>query len=105
MNDQLAVGDGDDPRVREPSLLDAIIPVVTLISLIGLTTWLFGTDATGGPLQISILTSARVAGSCRSSTASPASGSSTSRRLTRLLRPSRTARRVPSPSKEDRHER
>ena len=31
--------------IREPSLLDAIIPVVTLVGLIGLTIWLFGTDA------------------------------------------------------------
>jgi NhaC family Na+:H+ antiporter len=46
---------------REPTLLDALIPVVTLIVLIGLTIALFGTDATGGPLQVALLTSAVVA--------------------------------------------
>src|SRR6188508_1232896 len=47
---------------REPSLLDALIPLVTLIVLIVLTIFLFGTDATGGPLQVALLTSALVAG-------------------------------------------
>ena len=46
---------------REPSLLDALIPVVALIFLIALTISLFGTDATGGPLQVALFTSAVVA--------------------------------------------
>ena len=46
---------------RPPSLVDALIPVVTLILLIGLTIALFGTDATGGPLQVALITSAAVA--------------------------------------------
>jgi NhaC family Na+:H+ antiporter len=46
---------------RPPSLVDALIPVVTLIVLIGLTIALFGTDATGGPLQVALFTSAVVA--------------------------------------------
>jgi NhaC family Na+:H+ antiporter len=50
------------PRVREPSLGDALIPVVALIGLIGLTIALFGTDATGGPLQVALFGSAVVAG-------------------------------------------
>jgi NhaC family Na+:H+ antiporter len=50
------------PRpVREPSLVDALIPVVALIGLIALTVALFGTDATGGPLQVALLTAAVVA--------------------------------------------
>ena len=43
-------------------MLDALIPVVALVVLIGLTIGLFGTDATGGPLQVALLTSALVAG-------------------------------------------
>ena len=62
MNDQVPVADEEASRIREPSLLDAIIPVVTLVGLIGLTIWLFGTDATGGPLQVALLTSTMVAG-------------------------------------------
>ncbi|MFL5778255.1 MAG: Na+/H+ antiporter NhaC family protein [Chloroflexota bacterium] len=52
----------DERAPRPPSLLDAVIPVVTLILLIGLTIVLFGTDATGGPLQVALFTSAVVAG-------------------------------------------
>jgi NhaC family Na+:H+ antiporter len=48
-------------EVRDPSLLDALIPVITLIGLIGLTIALFGTDATGGPLQVALFMSATVA--------------------------------------------
>ena len=47
---------------RDPSLLDAIVPVVALIGLIALTIVLFGTAATDGPLQVALLTSAVVAG-------------------------------------------
>ena len=47
---------------RAPSLLDALIPVIALVVLIGLTIGLFGTDATGGPLQVALITSALVAG-------------------------------------------
>jgi NhaC family Na+:H+ antiporter len=57
---------GGSPAVemppRAPSLLDALIPVVALIVLLGLTVAIFGTDATGGPLQVALLTSAVVAG-------------------------------------------
>ena len=51
-----------EPSPRAPSLLDALIPLVTLIGLIVLTIALFGTDATSGPLQVALLTSAVVAG-------------------------------------------
>ena len=47
---------------RAPSLLDALVPVVALIGLIALTIVLFGVDATNGPLQVALLTSAMVAG-------------------------------------------
>jgi NhaC family Na+:H+ antiporter len=55
-----APGGATSPRA--PSLVDALIPVVALILLIGLTVAIFGTDATGGPLQVALLTSAVVAG-------------------------------------------
>ena len=41
---------------REPSFGDALAPVVVLIGLLVLTMLLFGTDATGGPLQVALLT-------------------------------------------------
>src|SRR4029453_6392434 len=47
---------------RAPSLVDALIPVVALILLLALTIAIFGTDATSGPLQVALLTSAVVAG-------------------------------------------
>ncbi len=57
---------GREPRrggsqPRPPSLLDAILPVVVLIVLIALTIWLFGVDATNGPLQVALLLSAAFA--------------------------------------------
>jgi NhaC family Na+:H+ antiporter len=47
---------------RPPSLLDALAPVVVLITLLALTIVLFGTDATNGPLQVALLASAVFAG-------------------------------------------
>ena len=55
-------GASTGPGTRAPSLLDALIPLGTLIGLIALTIALFGTDATSGPLQVALLTSAVVAG-------------------------------------------
>ena len=53
---------GQAATPRAPSLLDALVPVVALIGLIALTIVLFGIDATNGPLQVALLTSAAVAG-------------------------------------------
>jgi Na+:H+ antiporter, NhaC family len=47
---------------RPPSFLDALSPVLVLIGLLALTIALFGTDATNGPLQVALLTSAMFAG-------------------------------------------
>jgi Na+:H+ antiporter, NhaC family len=52
----------EERPLREPTLLDAFIPVVALVALIVLTIAIFGTDATGGPLQVALFTSALVAG-------------------------------------------
>jgi Na+:H+ antiporter, NhaC family len=46
---------------RPPSLLDAVLPIVVLIVLIGSTIVLFGIDATNGPLQVALLMSAAFA--------------------------------------------
>jgi NhaC family Na+:H+ antiporter len=47
---------------REPSFLDAVAPVVVLVGLLTLTVVLFGVDATAGPLQVALFTSAVFAG-------------------------------------------
>lgn len=50
------------PRpIREPSFLDAIIPLVVLIGLIGGSVYLFGLDAIAGPVQVALILSAMVA--------------------------------------------
>ncbi|WP_421121734.1 Na+/H+ antiporter NhaC family protein [Aquihabitans daechungensis] len=55
--------EGADPDgIRPPSLLDALIPLVTLVVLLGLTISLFGTAATDGPLQVALMATALVAG-------------------------------------------
>ncbi len=46
---------------RPPSLLDAILPLVVLIGLIGGSVFLFGLGAIDGPLQVALLLSAMVA--------------------------------------------
>ena len=46
---------------REPSLGDALIPTIALIVLIALTIYIYGADATGGPLQVALLISATIA--------------------------------------------
>jgi len=51
----------DTSRIKAPSAVDAAIPVVSLIALIGMSLLLFGTDATEGPLQVALLLAACVA--------------------------------------------
>jgi NhaC family Na+:H+ antiporter len=46
---------------RAPTLLDALLPILVLISLLALTIALFGIDATNGPLQVALLISAAFA--------------------------------------------
>lgn len=51
----------EEATIRPPSFLDALIPVLVLITLIGISIALFGIDATEGPLQVALLMSAAVA--------------------------------------------
>ena len=52
----------DPPRTpRDPTLLDALLPIVVLIILLAMTIVLFGIDATNGPLQVALLLSAAFA--------------------------------------------
>ena len=46
---------------RAPSMLDAVLPIVVLIALLAMTIYLFGIDATNGPLQVALLLSAAFA--------------------------------------------
>jgi Na+:H+ antiporter, NhaC family len=62
MSEQSPDGTDKEPALRPPSLLDALIPVVALIGLIALSVYLFGLDATSGPLQVAIFTAMVVAG-------------------------------------------
>jgi len=48
-------------EIREPSLLDALIPLVFMIVLLALSIVLFGLDAALGPLQVALFMSAVVA--------------------------------------------
>jgi Na+:H+ antiporter, NhaC family len=47
---------------RPPSLVDALVPVIVLICLLVLSIVIFGIDSFEGPLQVSLITSAVVAG-------------------------------------------
>ncbi len=48
-------------EIREPSLMDALIPLVFMIVLLAISIVLFGIDAALGPLQVALLMSAVVA--------------------------------------------
>jgi NhaC family Na+:H+ antiporter len=50
------------PGVRKPTLAQSLLAVGFLVALISTTVLLFGTDATGGPLQVALMTSAVLAG-------------------------------------------
>jgi len=56
------VGNSTDPApVRDPSLLDALVPLLRLLALIGGALALFGLDALDGPIQVALLLSCAVA--------------------------------------------
>jgi Na+:H+ antiporter, NhaC family len=50
----------DTPTPRQPSLLQALIPVVFLIGMLAASVYLFGDDSSGGPNQIALILSAAV---------------------------------------------
>jgi NhaC family Na+:H+ antiporter len=52
---------GDAAPVREPSLVDAVVPLVALALLIGGSLALFGLDALDGPIQVALVLCAMVA--------------------------------------------
>jgi Na+:H+ antiporter, NhaC family len=52
----------ETPPPRAPSFADALAPVIVLVLLLALTIALFGLEATDGPLQVALLTSAAFAG-------------------------------------------
>src|SRR5512133_1025235 len=50
-----------DDKVREPSMVDALIPLIFMIVLLAFSIVLLGVDAAVGPLQVSLIMSAVVA--------------------------------------------
>ena len=53
--------ENQEKNIREPSLLDALIPLIFMIVLLSLSIFLFGIDASMGPLQVALFMSAVVA--------------------------------------------
>lgn len=49
-------------EVKQPSIVDAFIPIVFLITMLGLSVYLFGEDSSYGPNQIALVFAASVAG-------------------------------------------
>lgn len=54
-------GDGEAALTRPPTLLDALIPLVALVGLIGGSLLLFGLDALDGPIQVALVLCSMVA--------------------------------------------
>ncbi len=50
----------EDKAIRQPSLVDALIPFIFMITLLAISIVLFGIDAAVGPLQVALLMSAVV---------------------------------------------
>ena len=48
-------------KIKQPSLLDALIPLVMLITFLGLSVYLYGSDSSYGPNQIALFVAAGVA--------------------------------------------
>ncbi|HEX6149937.1 Na+/H+ antiporter NhaC [Nocardioides sp.] len=55
------MGDAEPSRFSEPSLADALIPLIALAVLIGGSLLLFGLDALDGPIQVALVLCAAVA--------------------------------------------
>lgn len=51
----------EEDTIRQPSLVDALIPLIFMITLLAASIVLFGLDAAVGPLQVALLMSAVVA--------------------------------------------
>ncbi|MCO5316336.1 MAG: hypothetical protein M9938_09280 [Solirubrobacterales bacterium] len=55
-------GDREDPAIREVSLSDALIPIFSLVVLVGGSIALFGLDALDGPVQVAMVLCTVIAG-------------------------------------------
>src|SRR5689334_15504612 len=47
--------------IRPPTMWDALVPMLCLVLLIGLSIYLYGVDSTSGPLQVALLMAAVIA--------------------------------------------
>src|SRR3954467_9109808 len=57
----MADGAKREATIKQPTLLDALFPMLCLVGLIGLSVILYGTDSTSGPLQVALIMGAVVA--------------------------------------------
>jgi NhaC family Na+:H+ antiporter len=49
-------------NITPPTLFDALIPILSLILLLGGAVYLYGSDATGGPIQVALILCTMIAG-------------------------------------------
>ena len=49
-------------RIKPPTLLDALIPIIFLIVLLASAVYLYGADGIGGPIQVALMLSMMIAG-------------------------------------------
>ena len=52
----------DQSKIRPPTLVDALIPIVSLIILLAGAVYLYGDEATSGPTQVALILCAMIAG-------------------------------------------
>jgi hypothetical protein len=49
-------------KIRTPAMLDAFIPIISLVNLLGTAVYLYGSGATGGPIQVALILCTMIAG-------------------------------------------
>lgn len=49
-------------NIRPPTFLDALIPILSLVIFLGTAVFLYGSDATGGPIQVALILCTMIAG-------------------------------------------
>lgn len=52
----------DDNSIKPPSFLDALIPIIALVILLGSAVYLYGADSTSGPVQVALILCMMIAG-------------------------------------------
>jgi NhaC family Na+:H+ antiporter len=57
----MAKGIEEESKIKPPTMIDALIPVIALVIMLASAIYLYGADATGGPIQVALILAGLVA--------------------------------------------